>query len=356
MVLARAAYRDFHSLGPRETLLKAIGKVRRGLQSKRYDYNLRRITRSVERIAIDRPIFVLGVQGGGNTVFARCFYRHSKVVYATGNWRWWAGHDEIHNCSHTSRDLPPDMVHRSLHFGNVDAAMEDHEVFGLQRAWLYASDELLPDQRRSASDVDEESRRRFRRVIQKISLAYADDPDDCRFVDMSQLFTIQVPYVARMLEGCDPHFVVASRNPYVTCARAVEKEYGPERGGYFGDDVELRMRCAVEHWANSYRLALACRDEVPMLTVRYEDFLANPAAIIRQVDEFAGLPFEERQVPGPGQAMPLGSIDHQKWYPILPADNDRYLDQISPTLVRMLNERAADVIEELGYEIMPVRD
>jgi hypothetical protein len=84
-------------------------------------------------------------------------------------------------------------------------------------------------------------------VIQKISLAYADDPDDCRFVDISQLYTVQIPYVAMMLEGCDPRFILASRNPYATCARAVAKEYVADRGGHIEDDLDMRVRCAVEY-------------------------------------------------------------------------------------------------------------
>lgn len=347
---ARAALRELGEGGLSGVTIKVAGRARRRAQLARYQWNPRSLLRSPSGVPIDRPVFILGVQGGGITVLARCLYRHTRVVYASGNWRWWAGEDEIHNCGHVESDLPSSMIHRSFHFGNVDASVEDHPLFGLQRAWLYAIDEMLPAYQRTSADADEASSAQFRRVIQKIALAYADDPDHCRFVDMSQLYTIQVPYIARMLEDCDPRFILVSRNPYATCARAVSKEYVRERGGYIEADEELRIRCAVEHWSNSYRLALEASHTVPMLRLRYEDFLENPERTIRNICDFTGLPFEQRQVPAAGQAIPFGSLSPDKWYPLRPAENDRYLDSMPKDVIRLLNQRAAGIIEELGYE------
>lgn len=343
---------ELRAAGLSAAFSKVAGRIRRDVQMARYDWNLRRFVRSPESVEIDRPVFIVGVQGGGITLFARCFYRHPKVVYATGNWRWWAGEDEIHNSAHTVDELPPAMAHRSYHFGNVDETVRDHPLFGYQRAWLYAIDELLDEYRRTAVDVDDATREGFRRVIQKVILAYADAPDDCRFVDMSQLYTIQIPFVATMLAESRPHFVLTARNPYATVARAAAKEYTTDRGARISEDPELRLRCAVEHWSNSYRIALESRDHVPMTIVRYEDFLRDPERTIRDVCAFADLPFESRQVPGPGQKMPLGSIDADKWYPLKASENDRYLDQMPEGLVPLLNQRAGDVIEALGYELL----
>lgn len=346
----RAAARDLRKGGGTAIALKASGRARRAVQVARYHWSPRRLVRSPESVPIDRPVFILGVQGGGVTILARCLYRHPKVVYATGNWRWWAGEDEIHNCAHVVPDLPEAMVHRSYHFGNVDASTPDHPKFGFQRAWLYAVDELLPEYQRSEKDVTPTSTAQLRRVIQKIVLAYADDPDDCRFVDMSQLYTVQVPYVARLLEGCDPRFILAVRNPYATCARAVAKEYTADRGSHIEEDLALRVRCAVEHWSNSYRIALEASHKVPMLRLRYENFLERPKHVIKQICEFADLPFDARMVPGPNQSMPVGSLDHEKWYPLKLAENDRYLKNLPTGLVELLNDRAGDIIDELGYE------
>ncbi|NIL99718.1 MAG: hypothetical protein GTO30_07520 [Acidobacteria bacterium] len=346
--LRRAVARDLAERGTRGFLRKAVGRLRYHAQLARYELNLRRLTGGLSRARIDRPVFVLGVQGGGLTVLARCLYRHPRVVYASGNSEWWAGPDEIHNCPHI-RDLPEPLVHRSFHFKNVTSAVENHPRFGYQRSWLYAVDELLSEHRKTAEDADEGTTRGLHRVLRKLLTAYAHDPLTARIVDMSQLYTIQVPYIARMLERFSPMFVIAARNPYAVCARAVAKEYVAAHGCPF-DDPEMKIACAVEHWTNSFRLALDDTRGLPRLIVRYEDFMADPEAVVREIDSFAGLEFDARQIPAPGQPFPLGSLEDNKWYPLRAGENERYLKALDPALVRALNARAGDLLKQLGYE------
>ncbi len=340
--------RDLRERGPLGLLRKGVGRLRYHAQLARYEFNLRRLLGGVGRASIDRPLFVLGVQGGGLTVLARCLYRHPQVVYASGNSDWWAGPDEIHNCSHI-RDLPEPLVHRSYHFSNVTTAVENHPNFGYQRSWLYAVDELLPTYRKRAEDVDVATTRGFRRVLKKLITAYARDPATARIVDMSQLYSIQVPFLARMLEDSRPMFVIATRNPYVVCARAMAKEYVVAHGCTFTDS-EAKIEYAVEHWSNTFRYALDDTEALPRLIVRYEDFMADPEGVIRRIGEFADLPFDARQIPAPDQPFPPGSLDDDKWYPLRSGENERYLERLDPALVRALNVRAGDLIERLGYE------
>jgi len=345
--LLRAGMRDLSVLGPRATLEKAAGLLRARVQAALPRWTPRRLWLPLSSIPIDRPIFILGVQGGGITVLARCLYRHPDVVYASGSSSFWAGEDEIHNARHI-RGLPEPMVHRSLHFGNVEGRLADHPRFGLQRAWLYAVDELLPHHARGAEDATESDRTQLRNVMRSLIRAYAHVPRRARFVDMSQLYTLQVPYICKLLEGCDPHFVLAVRNPYVTCARAALKEYEPERGSHIREAGE-KIRLAVEHWVNSYRAALENEGRVPMRVVRYEDFMDDPAAVVRGICNFADLRYSDALVPGPGQKIPLGSVSPDKWYPLKPAENDRYLADIDPRVVEFLDERGADLIARFDY-------
>ena len=346
--LGRAVGRDLTGRGLSGLLRKAAGRLRYHAQLARYEFNLRRLLGATSRTPIDRPVFVLGVQGGGLTVLARCLYRHPQVVYASGNSDWWAGHDEIHNCNHI-RDLPESLVHRSYHFHNVTPGVDNHPRFGYQRSWLYAVDEMLPTFRKHAKDADEATTRGLRRVLRKLVTAYAHDPAHARIVDMSQLYSIQVGFVARMLEEFSPMFVIAARNPYAVCARAVAKEYVAAHGCTF-TDPQTKIACAVEHWSNSFRCALEDTEALPRLIVRYEDFMANPEEVVRNIGSFADLPFDQRQIPAAGQSFPLGSLEDNKWYPLRSGENERYLERLDPALVRALNARAGDLIERLGYE------
>ena len=327
---------------------KTLGRMRYRWQLKRYDWNLRALTGGLASTKIDRPIFVLGVQGGGLTVMARSLYRHPQVVYASGNADWWAGPDEIHNCEHIN-DLPDTLVHRSFHFFNVDDSVQNHPTFGYQRSWLYAVDELLSTYRKVADDATPEMEAGFRRVLKKLLCAYARDPNNARIVDMSQLYTIQVPLIRRLLEDCNPMFVIAVRNPYAVCSRAVVKEYVAAHGCHF-TDPDLKMRYAIEHWDNSFRLALEDTEGLDRLVIRYEDYMSNPESVVRAIGEFADLPFDRRQIPAPNQPFPLGSFEDNKWYPLRDGENERYLSRLDPELVKQLNARSSDLIERFGYE------
>jgi len=347
--LLQALWRDLRGRGPAFVARKTAGVLRRERQRLRYRFNLRRLGYRLDSVPIDRPIFFLGIQGGGGTILARCLQRHPQTVYASGNSDYWAAPNEIHNCPHLN-DVPEGLVHRTYHFGTAGDSVARHPRFGYQRSWLYAVDELLPQYSRTAGDVDDATTRGFRRVLKKIILAYAHDPRDCRLLDQSQLYTIQVPYIAKMLEDSDPHFVLVARNPYATCSRAVDKEYTAARGGYLEGNRSTRIACAVEHWSNSYRLALASADQVPMLTVRYEDFLEDAARVVREICGFAGLEFNRDLVPAAEHRAPAGSVEPEKWYPLKRGENERYLRALDPELTSALNTRAADLIERLGYE------
>lgn len=349
--LLRALLRDLSDHGLAFVGRKTLAVARRERQRLRYRWNLRSLRYTLDDLRLDRPVFFLGTQGGGGTILARCLQRHPKTVYASGNSDFWAAANEIHNCSHL-HDVPEALRHRSYHFGTVDDRMEHHPQYGYQRSWLYAIDEFLPRYARAADDVDDETTRAFRRVLKRIILAYAHDPRDCRLVDQSQLYTIMVPYIARMLEDCDPHFVLVSRNPYAICARAVQKEYTAARGGYIEADRAARIACAVEHWSNSFRLALEAARELPMLQVRYEDFLDDPARVVREICAFAELEFTTDLVPAEGHRVPPGSVEPEKWYPLKRGENTRYLKDLDRDLVDALHRRAGDLIDALGYERM----
>jgi hypothetical protein len=333
--------------GPRSAARHGLGRLIQNYQLNKYEFTPRRWSVDLDGIPIDRPLFLLGVPGGGGTIVARTIYRHPNAVYASGNSSWWAGRDEIQKCAHIS-DLPEPLVLRSAHFFNLTDAVEDHPLYGTQRSPLYAIDEFLPRYRRGAEDADPETATALHRVIRKVIRAYAHDPGDARFVDMSQMFTVQVPYLAALLQDCDPHFVLLTRNPYAMCERTVQKDL-ENMGGKVELSRAQKIRCAVEIFDNSYRLALAAQPDVPMLVQQYEDFVDSPESAIRRICHFAGLDFDPRQVPAEGQEFPMGSNSSGKWFPIERGVNEAYLEQIQPDLVGALNRRCGDLIEQLGY-------
>jgi hypothetical protein len=60
----------------------------------------------VDRTPLDGPIFVLGMQGGGTTLVARCLLRHPSVVSMSGGSDYWVATDELGFVRNRMRQLP----------------------------------------------------------------------------------------------------------------------------------------------------------------------------------------------------------------------------------------------------------
>jgi hypothetical protein len=50
---------------------------------------------SLEDIEIDRPIFIVGVQGAGLTLLSRMIHRNSSIVTIGGGRAFWTGNNEM---------------------------------------------------------------------------------------------------------------------------------------------------------------------------------------------------------------------------------------------------------------------
>jgi Sulfotransferase family len=320
---------------PRDVAIKAIRLYRRD----RWRYSLRRRLPAVDRVPLDRPIFFLGVQGGGETIVGRCLRRNEAVVSMSGSSSYWTGIDELGVVRNRMARLPAAL------WGCKFRDDVQHPLFGPNHNSVYACDALLPSYRRTAEDAGEEDGRRYRRLLREHLFVYAHDPSRTRFFDKTHTNTLKVPLLAAYLEGCDPFFVLVVRNPYSWCHRAVRRKRPAHRVA-LAPEQELRL--AAEHWTNSYRIALADARQVPNLTVvRFEDFVADPEAVVRGLCAFLGLEFDSAMVPQPGQRLPFATLpDDRKWYPLFP---DPWLDKVSEREVEVIASVCEPLARELGY-------
>lgn len=212
----------------------------------------------LDSIPIDRPIFLLGVQGGGLTLIGRMLRRHPHVVSVTGNNSYWAGPDEMQNV--LGPMLPPMLT-------GLQYKIPSHPQCP-NRDWLYATDDLLPL--------------------------------------------------------------------------------------YRGTREAATAQMAAEHWANSFHCALRDFAEVGNWhTARFEDVLRDPRAHLRELCDFAGLPFHSSMLPASEDTFPLGatgsSSGDNKWYPLRPDVNIKYLTCLQPWMVDILKERVAALAHEWQY-------
>jgi hypothetical protein len=301
----------------------------------------RRFLPDVGEVPIQRPVFLLGVQGGGLTLTARMLRRHRDVVCVSGNAGFWAGPDEMQNIMGSY--LPAEMTGLHHH-------VPPHPDFP-ERGALYAIDELLPLYRKTAADATEEVAQRFRRAMQLVIAIYARDRQRARFVDKSQTFTVRLGLVHGLLDGCDPRFILITRNPYAMCYRAAVTTTPISR---LPRSEAERFTFAAQHWHNSFRCALEDAGAgIPLLTLRFEDLLCSPETWLRRICDFAALDFHPSMLPAPTHRLPLGSTNSsrgdRKWYPLRPDVNHPYLERLQPWMVETITRRTGELAERWGY-------
>ncbi len=297
--------------------------------------------RDDEAIAIDRPIFLLGTQGGGLTLLARILRRHPDLVCATGDHRYWAGSDEMQNVLRDA--LPPELTWRSV--CPPELPTENH-------GWVYASDPLLTYYRLTGESADPKTADRFRSVIRKcLRLHGARRDRPRRFIDKSQTFTLQVGFIRQLLDGCDPRFVLVTRNPYVMIWRAVI-QVGGVAGLPFDEAGKLEI--AMQHWRNSYTAALDDQPAATMAIWRFEDILNEPEAKIQEICRFVELPFDPAMMPQANDQIPFGSnfdAFGQKWYPIRKDASARAIAKVPDWALERITEGCGPLIERFGYAL-----
>jgi hypothetical protein len=257
----------------------------------------------------------------------------------SGNSGHWTGIDELGVVRNRMARLPASL------WGCKHRTDLEHPLFGPNHNSVYACDALLPFYRRTAAHADEGEGRRFRRLLREHLAVYARDPYRARFFDKTHTNTLKLPLLAEYLRGCDPFFVLVVRNPYSWCYRAVRRKR-PAHRVRLAPEQELRL--AAEHWRNSYRTALHDAQTIPnVAVVRFEDFVAEPEAVIRRLCSFVGVELEPEMIPRPGDRFPFATLpDDRKWHPLFP---DPWLAQVTHWEAAIVASECEPLATELGY-------
>jgi hypothetical protein len=331
---------------PRTILIKAERWRRRD----RWRLSLRKRLPGVDRIPLDGPIFVLGMQGGGTTLVARCLLRHPSVVSMSGGSDYWVATDELGFVRNRMSALPRTLW-SSTHRDDLD-----HPLVGTEHASVYASDLLLSEYRNTGDDATPGDSARFERILKEHLAVHADDPRTARFLDKTHTYTVKIPYLDRLLEGHEPCFVLVVRNPYTMCFRAVRRKPPAWRREV---SYEEQLRLAAQHWRNSTQLALEDGPKTGrFIAVRFEDFVKDPAAVVRAICSTVGLSYDDDLVPQAGHRMPFATLPwDRKWYPL---QGDEWRDQVGDLEAGIVDEECGELAKALGYgrltDTAPVHD
>ena len=304
----------------------------------------RRFT-SLPELKIDRPIFLVGTQGGGLTLLSRMLRRHPRAISASGDHRYWTSSDEIQN---TMGLILPESL------SGIRFKAPPHPRFTPPRSWCYAARDLFPRYRRRAENADLDQAARFKHCIRLAAVRHAPDRQNFRFVDKSQSFIVRAGLVWRLLEDCQPQFVLVPRDPYVSVQRAAEGKAGDMRRYASFLSLEERIDICAEHYANSFRSFFedAESEGFPYHLVLFERLLEAPEATLRALCTYCGLDFREDMLPQASHRLPIGSRYRDRWFPLRADVNQAYLDRLHPHTVARVNHHCGDMIERLGYHVL----
>jgi hypothetical protein len=311
------------------------------LRWKAWRIHPRRFLMSMDAVPIDRPIFLLGVQGGGLTLISRMLRRHTSVLSVTGNNKNWAGPDEMHVVMDSY--LPDEL-------SGINNRRPPNPNFP-KPDWLYAIDELLPQYRKTSADASPELEKRFKGAIRLAITTHSRDPQHSRFLDKSQSYTVRLSLINHLLRGHQPYFILITRNPYAMCYRAANITTPLSD---LNISLEERLQLAAQHWSNSYQCAIEDSHRIDhLLEVRFEDILQDVEKWLREICAFVELDFKLSMLPAPDHRMPLGSTGSskgdKKWYPIRPEVNYPYLERLDPWMVEIVDNRVKELARRWEY-------
>lgn len=335
--------------GPRETFRRYLNYLIRLVWTYKPLWTPRRLYVALDSIGIDHPIFVVGTQGAGLTLLTRMIRRHPRVVMVGGGSSFWAGFDEMdkHRIGHAV--FPDALSLRAPGYRNMTGREQEHKVFGLERSWVYATDELFPIYRKTEEDATDDICHALRQKIQSSIRAYAMDVRQARFLDMSQSYALKIPLLKRCLPNAQ--FVVQLRDPYVLCWREVTRRPAHKyRLWNKKPSLEEGLHFAVQHWENTYQTALSDLDgHAHGMVVRFENLISNPEQTLRRVLAFVDLQFTPDLLPQPHHRVPPGSKATEKWYPIRADVNETYRREVPISACHIIREGVGEIAEVFGY-------
>lgn len=311
----------------------------------------RRLTTALDDISIDRPIFVVGVQGAGLTLLTRMMHRNENVVTIGGGRAFWTGLNEMDK--HCIRDLPDALTMSSPGFQSPtfkdhrSRCGEYHDVFGLMRSWTYATDDLYNRYRKTDEDYTTRIEETMRKRIKESIRAYATSVQDARFLDMSQTFSLKLPLLEKIFPNA--RIIVQVRDPYVLCWREATHEnyqYWNKKPPF-----EQRLELAAQQWRNTYRTIAQDLEDLgkESITIHFEKLINEPEGELKRATRHAQIAYHDDMVPREHHTLPLGSGEAFKWYPIRPDANRKYEEEMTEDARSTIHREIDGVGERFGY-------
>ncbi len=308
-------------------------------------FTLRRLYIPLKSIKVNKPIFFIGVQGGGLSVIVRCLKRHPFIVHMRGNKNFWAYQDEI-----SLQTFLPKIPKSLSSF--PEGRDKEEEIFGKTAFWWgYATDNLVKKYYVNEKNYVKKEGETFKKIIKNLIRAYAINLKKARFLDKSQIFSLKIRFLNKIFP--DAKFILVMRNPYAICWRVASRDYSNSISENLRSlPLEEKVKLAAEHWRNTYKIALRDLEYLKKgLVVKLENFLKNPEKELKRIMEYCELEGNPKDLlPKPTDKFPLGSLNPEKWYPLKKDVNSKYLKELPKKYRDIITKTIGkDLLIKTGY-------
>lgn len=300
----------------------------------------------LENIKIQKPIFFIGVQGGGLTIISRSIRRHENVVTMRGDNRHWTSRDELMSQKITPKEF-------SVYYPENGKNIIKDNIFGNSRLWwAYATNRLFDKYYLTEQDYSKSLELKIKNLIRFFIRGYSKDVKKARYLEKSQLFLLKIRLLKKIFP--DAKFILVTRNPYAICSRIARREYIKGYPDAIISDLsyEERLVIASQHWRNSMKTALEDLNKINEgYIIKIEDYLKNPKKYLKEILDYCELSYNDDLLPSPHHKLPIGSMDKEKWYPLKKEVNQKYLKQLSNKDKKIITETIGnELIKKTGYE------
>lgn len=303
-----------------------------------FDFN--RFLKRNQDTKIEKPIFLLGTQGGGLTLVSRMIRKHESIVSVTGNNRYWSGADEMNSV------LGPILPYE---FKSIEYIKEFQKKYQFPNDWHCGIDENIGYFRKTEKDVTDGLKRRFRDIIKWLIYKHGNGAKNIRFTDKSQTFSLKVSFINEILKDTNPKFILITRNPYAMCYRIAKGTmYKHEK-----DSMSDRLILACQHWKNYMKYAIEDGMKInSFMIVKFEDILNKPEENLKDICDFLELEYNDVMLPNENDKIPFGSMRRKRWYPLNANVNEKYLREIKKEHLEIITKSCREYIEILNYQLM----
>lgn len=292
-------------------------------------------------VSIQKPIFLLGNQGGGLTLISRILRRNRNVVSVTGNSTYWSGADEMQNVF--GPVLPKEL-------NGVKYKVPKHDYLTPPRSWSYASDELIEHYRATEKKYSIEIEKKIKHIIKYLIYRYGKTSIP-RFIDKSQVFTVKLGLLNTIFKNNNPKFILITRNPLIECPRAAMGRAGDMKRYSKFLKWQERLSLATQHWKNSIYAILEDIDDIgiDVLIIKFEDAVADINITMEKICDHCELDFNIDMLPSEKHKIPLGSMYRDRWFPIKTDINSKYDDLFDTESIEFVHKNCEELMSVLGY-------